>query len=71
MKKLRECPFCGGKGKIQYHQICNPARTKYQPAFSVECENCFTSTFQYFEYKKQAIETWNTRITDPRPETIR
>lgn len=62
--ELKPCPFCGGEGEIQIHNS-TPAISR---TFSVECQICFCSTFQYgFKTKCDAINHWNMRKSSPQP----
>lgn len=58
MIKLKLCPFCGGKPRIQSHPI---AQKKKQ--YAVQCQNC-GARFWFFDKKYKAIEAWNRRVDD-------
>lgn len=52
MTELKRCPFCGGEAELlqgvtEIHNY-------------VMCMHCFCKT-QYYNTKKRAIQTWNTR----------
>jgi len=54
---LRPCPFCGGK-----------AYTKTDGyTFLVMCLDCGMNdeSNNFYQIEKEAINEWNTRITDP------
>ena len=60
MKKLLNCPFCGGEAKysdneLEHYGLDVPG---------VECVECYTRNFA--NTKDEAIEAWNGR-TDHRP----
>jgi Lar family restriction alleviation protein len=56
-QKLRECPFCGGKAKIQ-------GRGYLTEDYRVYCTSCGCSTKQWTQTKEEAIAAWNRRKDD-------
>ena len=76
--KLKPCPFCGGKAKINKCTMELPF-SEERNAFSVFCTECGCSPFEfdeinlYYNYdwkeredklKNQAIEAWNRRVNN-------
>lgn len=63
MEKLKPCPFCGGKAKLQEQIIA-------KGAWSVVClnEKCGAHIFFYgAEWNKEAnVRRWNRRAKDER-----
>lgn len=54
--RLKECPFCGGEGKLEINR--EMGGTQYQ----VLCTNCPTTVGRHWFWKKEdAINSWNTR----------
>lgn len=57
-KKLKRCPFCGGKAILEedgcgFRVICSRDNEEYMGELVV-CTECYTK-------EEYAIETWNTR----------
>lgn len=56
MKKLKRCPFCGGKAV----DIESEDSSIEEPIYYIECTKCGAST--YAEYTlDEAISDWNRR----------
>lgn len=51
MDKLKPCPFCGGKAKVQ----------RYPHNYSVYCTKCGARTILFKPTEKEAFEAWNRR----------
>ena len=51
-KILKDCPFCGGKARINYVELSG--------LFYVDCSHCLNKAC-YCPTESQAIEAWNTR----------
>ena len=66
-RELRECPFCGGLSIIIDEKGSEIFDCKDYIAI---CRDCKTNTRKHLSYD-DASKAWNTRITDPRPETIK
>ena len=77
-KKLKPCPFCGGKAKLQECTRELPF-SEEQNSFHVTCTKCGCSPFWFSgvnlhytkpgmekaeELKLQAIEAWNRRANN-------
>lgn len=61
MPELKPCPFCGDKGVVQRSGYC----------FRVCCSNrdCpIEPRTHWFSNRLSAIETWNRRADDAKPE---
>jgi len=56
-KKLKQCPFCGGEGKII------DKKDFRETAHQVQCQKCYSITDLY-SYREDAITAWNTRTPD-------
>ena len=54
--KLKPCPFCGGKARVQGHEFIG-----YGDTFGVVCLNCGAETRQFYVTENEAIEAWNRR----------
>jgi len=55
MTKLKKCPFCDGKAKLN--------KQTDSPNYQVHCERCFCVTAPQ-STKKEAAEWWNARVVD-------
>jgi len=66
-KIIRSCPFCGGKAKCFKDKLNEWSVICYDEYNEYDC--CEVETSKYPTYES-AVDAWNTRITDPRPETI-
>lgn len=64
-EELSPCPFCGGEAELQFSGF-NPLNQS--PIYCIHCKNCWSSTFNYFETKDQAVKAWNIRTLTPNPE---
>jgi len=60
-KKLKQCPFCGGEGKII------DKKDFRETAHQVQCQKCYSITDLY-SYREDAITAWNTRTPDVNKE---
>ena len=58
-EKLKPCPFCGGEAEMQITILYN---LKANSLHFIHCGKCWSSTFQYFSKKEEAIKAWNTRV---------
>ena len=60
-KKLKACPFCGGKAKV----FKENATVLFTARYSVACEkiNCDVVTLEK-RTKKEAIKAWNKRTLE-------
>lgn len=61
-EKLKNCPFCGGEGRIRSGAF-------FTCIAEVRCEQCGVRTMEYKsasseDAKLQAIGAWNRRATD-------
>lgn len=57
MSDLKRCPFCGsGRVNVIEHTFHN-----LPDNFGVKCFNCKAESYQFFDSRKEAIETWNKR----------
>ena len=65
--KLRPCPFCGGKAECFKDKLGEWSVVCYDEYNDYDCCEVKTSTYPTH---KTVVDVWNTRITDPRPETI-
>lgn len=61
---MRECPFCGGEGKI------SDATGKAYPPFQPHCSKCRFS-YGAFTTKEKAMTGWNTRHESKQQEVLR
>ena len=68
MDKLRKCPFCGGKAECFRDKLGEWSVCCYDEYNDYDC--CEVETSKYSSYDL-AADAWNTRATDPRPETIK
>ena len=57
MTKLKPCPFCGGKAKIEKHESGMFFKSTY---WFVICGMCRGRTFLQ-DTQEEAIEAWNKR----------
>ena len=67
MKKLKNCPFCGGEPEtisfVNYHPVASLTR----PACFIQCMECGIRTSDFvaedmtFRYKDEAEAAWNRR----------
>ena len=54
---LKPCPFCGDdRVHITEHRFHNLSNS-----YGVECFNCKTQSYQFFDTPKEAVEAWNRR----------
>lgn len=58
MADLKPCPFCGNSEKVKViiHQFAT-----LSDSYGVECFNCKTQSYQYFDTETEAVKAWNTR----------
>ena len=57
MADLKKCPFCGAQGVA--------VRTKDLTGYwYCECSKCYARQLAYSKDKDEAVERWNTRITE-------
>ena len=56
-EKLEPCPFCGSDDVfvVEHHFY------KTEDCFGVQCDNCKTQSYQFYDSKNEAIEAWNRR----------
>ena len=73
-KKLKPCPFCGGKAHTDFAPGSNITYVgKYGIKvttpflYRVLCEDCFTQT-QAYENREHAVEAWNRRVKEKEDE---
>ena len=52
-EKLRNCPFCGGKARLNEYKDC-------EVWYEVRCDECAVRTEQY-ETVDEAVRVWNRR----------
>jgi len=61
MKKLKRCPFCGGKA-----QYCFASLPQYEGGQYIECTQCGATTNLTYPIKDSVedivCEKWNTRV---------
>lgn len=57
-KKLKPCPFCGGKGEIR-------EESSYVGSYVVKCSDCGSGT--WIMSKNDAIKCWNKRVKQGEP----
>ena len=55
MTELKRCPFCGGAGRILTHLT--------EDKFTIECLGC-GMRLRWFRSGEEAMESWNSRVTD-------
>jgi len=55
MTELKPCPFCGGAGRILTHLT--------EDKFTIECLGC-GMRLRWFRSGEEAMESWNSRVTD-------
>ena len=60
LKKLRECPFCGGEAKIDWYEDDSNKTHWFIYCCDCSCELSFNTETS----KEEAIETWNSRATE-------
>jgi len=53
---LRECPFCGGKAKVNYF-----GNEYHIPFYSVSCSECGCKQASSI-HKESVINAWNRRV---------
>jgi len=58
-EKLKRCPFCGGKAKIQKHYELE--------RYKVECVDCLAG-ISYYKSEEEALVTWNKRRCECKEE---
>ena len=62
MKRLKPCPFCGGKAKVQEYKFPRTT-TEDMTIYYVYCTSKDCKAFvSYFKTKDEAVEAWNTRV---------
>lgn len=49
---IKNCPFCGGKGKLQF----------FYNDHTIYCSKCGASARMFYPTKKEALEAWNNRV---------
>lgn len=57
MKKLKNCPFCGGKAISRKRRPDHIMNGK----FFISCEECKNKT-GYYDLEEDAIMAWNKRV---------
>lgn len=60
-EKLRECPFCGGEGKLKKKK--GPGLETFNPVHYVRCQECYACT-ELLEDEASAIAAWNRRASE-------
>ena len=63
LKKLRECPFCGGEADYSKDGISD---MDGKPMWWVECPVCGISTSGNYE-RQPEVDAWNSRTSDAVP----
>lgn len=53
---LKECPFCGGEAKLDYHKFRN-----LEPTYGVSCTKCGARGYQFYHTEAEAVKAWNRR----------
>lgn len=62
MKRLKPCPFCGGKAKVQEYKFPR-LTTEDMTIYYVYCTSKDCKTLMSpFDTKDDAIKAWNTRV---------
>ena len=56
-KKLKSCPFCGGKAEFKKNYIYGKAK-----GYFCYCTKCSVTQDKVYATKAYAIKKWNTRI---------
>lgn len=57
VNNLKPCPFCGSNRVI----VIDHKYSVLSNSYGVECFNCKTQSYQFFDSRKKAIEAWNRR----------
>ena len=55
--KVKACPFCGSRGRIEYEENEFPSKDKW---VKVQCVSCGGNSGWYLS-EEMAIEAWNKR----------
>lgn len=67
--KLKPCPFCGESPVINPHGFYNKKTKEFtDKTYGIVCDNCHTSSWQFYNTKDEAIKAWNTRTPKERGE---
>ena len=54
--KIKPCPFCGGGAKVIVHKFHG-----LSDSFGVECTQCKTQGWQFYDSEEVAVKKWNKR----------
>ena len=54
--KIKACPFCGGRARLEVHRFL-------PNAFGVRCTKCSAMTWP-FGNEEEALRAWNTRTDE-------
>jgi NTP pyrophosphatase (non-canonical NTP hydrolase) len=63
--EIKPCPFCGG------YVVAYKHRNKYLDWWECRCTNCRVEQTTRYDYQFEAVEAWNRRYADDRPEIPR
>ena len=62
MMELKPCPFCGGKAEVVPHKFFSEKLKSWKvESYGVECKNCHTSGYQFWDCEEDAVNAWNMR----------
>lgn len=58
-EELKPCPFCGENPNIQWFPDPHFIGENF---YNIECQKCFSSTFNYIKSEEEVIKRWNKRV---------